>query len=130
VKGSFSEVWPAIVATASEMSLPIESIKKEKGLVTTKFLHFLEKVHAEKTIDKIAYKPHVVLGKWSKGRYKLRISARPVSDNLTSVTIYAHIEAFETRETKRWHICKSSGTLEDAFIRSVKSIIGDTSLDK
>jgi len=122
IQAPFDKVWGAIVSTLAEMALPIESIEKESGLITTKFVTFASGIFAEKKIDRIAQKPPLFLASWSQGRYTLSVFVAPVGEDATKIKITAHIEAFE-RTTKGWHVCYSKGVIEKQIFDSVKSKI-------
>jgi len=123
IQDSFDRVWGPVVATLAEMALPIESIEKESGLVSTKFVTFASGILAQKEIDRIFQRPSVFLGTWSQGRYTLSIFVTSSGENTTKIKITTHIEAFEDNVTKSWHICYSKGVIEKQIFDSVRSKI-------
>jgi len=120
IQAPFDKVWGAVVATLAEMALPIESIEKESGLVTTKFVTFASGILAEKEIDRIAQRPPVLLAIWSQGRYTVSIFVTSIDENTTKIKITTHIEAFENNLTKSWHVCYSKGVIERQILVSVR----------
>lgn len=110
----FNRVWKATVATIANMALPVESIEKESGLLTTRFIRF-----SLTELNRIAQTPRTFLGVWSTGRYTLSIFVSSTSKDTTKVKITTHIEAFESNVTKTWHVCYSKGILERQILNSI-----------
>lgn len=124
IHASFNKVWGAVVATLAEMALPIESIERGSGLVTTKFVTFDSGLIADKQIDPIAQRPSIFLGIWSQGgRYTLSIFVTSSGENTTKIKITTYIEEFENNVTKSWHACYSKGVIEKQIFDSVRSKI-------
>lgn len=134
IQSSFNKVWGALIATLSEQALPIKSIEKDSGLVTTDFFIFVDADSisikeafkkgsgaVSEKIDIIAYRPKVFLGIWTKGRYFLNIFVKSEGVNTTSIKITAHIEAFESNIKRSWLVCNSKGVIEKEIIDSIKA---------
>lgn len=117
----FNKVWAGIVSTIAEMSLPIQSIEKESGLITTQFI--TDKSGWE-PVKNLAYNPTVLLGTWTGCRYTYSIFVNTLSENQTKVKVNTHIEGFESNVTKDWHVCQSKGILEDQFFNMLRSSLG------
>lgn len=113
----YDQAWAAVIETVAEMSLPIESIEKESGLLTTRFV----RVPTFKQIQAVAYLPSVFLGTWSNGRYTLSLYVSRVGEQQTAVRITPHIEAYEDNATHTWHVCESNGSLERQVLQKVHS---------
>ncbi|MCL4510012.1 MAG: hypothetical protein M1470_02945 [Bacteroidetes bacterium] len=123
INAPFDKVWSAIVGTLAEQSLPIQSIDKASGLVTTQFVVFANGILAQRAIDKVAVKPSSLLYTWSGGRYMLSIFVTKSGENQTRVKITTHIEAFENNVTYSWMICYSNGTIENQLFNAIKAKI-------
>lgn len=124
IRAPFDKVWAAIIGTVADMSLPIESIEKDSGLVTTKIIVFANGYGAGKIIDSMAARPTFEpkgAGLWSRGRYTLNIFLKPKGQDACEIRITTYIEAFEESWTKRWHTCYSKGIIESRIINSVRS---------
>jgi len=129
IQASFDEVWRATVSTLAEMALPIESMDKGSGLITTRSLRFTGGWAAPKEINRVAQKPSVFLGTWSAGRYTLSLFVRPNGKDATEVKITAHIEAYEDYMTGKWHACHSKGVLEKQIFDSIELKVGQKKRD-
>lgn len=118
----FDKVWAGIVSVISEMSLPIQSIEKESGLITTQFI--LDNSNEWEPAKKMAYTPSVFLGTWTGCRYSYSFFVNKQSENQTNVRINTHIEGYESNVTKNWHVCPSRGILENNFFERLKLSLG------
>jgi len=129
INAPFDKVWSAIVATLSERALPIKTIEKENGVITTDFVIFASGSWAEEAIDKIAVKPSCFpwfFCFWDGGRYTVSIFATKDGESTTRVKITTHIEAFEkylTPAPGKWMVCYSNGTIERQIFTDVKAKI-------
>jgi hypothetical protein len=129
MQAPFDRVWTATVSTLAEMALPIESMDKGSGLITTRSLRFTGGWAAPKEINRVAKKPSVFLGTWSAGRYTLSLFVRPNGKDVTKVKITAHIEAYEDYMTGTWHTCHSKGVLEKQIFDSIELKVGQKKRD-
>lgn len=123
IDAPFDKVWGALIATLSEQSLPIETIEKESGLVTTKFVTFASGFMAERAINEVAVKPSGLLYTWSNARYTVSVFVTKSGENTTRVKITSHIEAFENNVTKSWMVCYSNGVIEKRIFDSIEAKI-------
>ncbi len=129
IRASFDEVWRATVSTFAEMALPIQSIDKGNGSITTGIVRFTSGWAAPKEIDRVARKPSVLLGTWSAGRYTLSVLVRSSAKDSTEVKVTARIEAYEEYMTKDWHICYSKGVIEKQIFDSIELKVGHKKRD-
>ena len=129
IQASFDEVWRATVSTFAEMALPIESMDRGSGLITTRPLSFTGGWAAPKEIDRVAQKPSVFLGTWSGGRYTLNVLVTAKGKISTKVKITTHIEAYEDYMTGQWHTCHSKGVIEKQIFDSIELKVGQKKRD-
>lgn len=123
IQASFDETWKAVIATLSEMALPIEAVEKDSGLVTTKFVNFASGWGEWKKLNGVAEVPKVMFATWSQGKYTLNIFVTSLGENTTKVKVTTHIEAYEDNVTNSWHVCYSKGIIESQIFNSVRSKI-------
>jgi hypothetical protein len=117
----YDVVWKAAVATFAEKSLPVTSIEKDSGFITTDFVIFASGLYAEEQINATAVRPAVFLGTWNSGRYSINIYAQSIDSSKTKIKITPHIEAFENNGTKTWYPCASKGIIEKDIYDSIMS---------
>ncbi len=129
MQAPFDRVWTATVSTFAEMALPIESMDKGSGLITTRSVRFTGGWAARKEINRVAQKPLVFLGTWSAGRYTLSLFVTPNGKDATNVKITAHIEAYEEYMTGKWHMCHSKGVIEKQILDSIELKVGQQKRD-
>jgi len=129
MQAPFDRVWRATVSTLAEMALPIETMDKGSGLITTRSVRFTGGWAAPKEINRVAQKPSVFLGTWSAGRYTLSLFVRPNGKDSTNVKITAHIEAYEDYMTGEWHTCHSKGVIEKQIFDSIELKVGQKKRD-
>jgi len=121
VEAPYDKAWSAIVATAAEKSLPVKSIEKDSGLLTTDFVTLANGYSTDNQLKLVAQKPSIFLGVWEGARYALSIYATPQGEGSTKIKITSQIQGYESNVTKQWHVCYSTGTLEEEFFISVRS---------
>jgi len=113
-QSSFGKVWGATVAAFAEKTLPIESIDKESGLITTKM------VRTRRGLE-IA----VIPATWALGntRFTLNLFAKPAGNQSTSIQINTHIEVNKSGllGTDGWRVVPSKGVLEQEILDSIKA---------
>lgn len=119
----FDKVWQATVATLAEEGMPIQTIEKESGIVTTQFVSFASGYSAEREIDQLAKRPRTFLGlgTWNSGRYTLSIYVSRVDSATTRIKATPHIEGFENNVSKSWVMCESNGALEEKMFAGIRS---------
>lgn len=121
IDAPYEKTWRAVASVIAERGLPIESVEKESGLLTTKFVTFARGMESDKEIKKVAVIKTSFLLIWERGRYALSIYCEPVSGSTTRVKITAHIEGFESNVSKSWHVCYSNGNLEKRIAELVQA---------
>ena len=129
ISAPLDKVWGAIIATIGDRALPFESVEKESGLITTKFVIFTSGMVTDEQIDRIAVKPSGLLNVWSQGRYTLNIFAMPSGEGATKVKITTHIEAYERNVSNSWHICYSHGVLEQELLYAIRSKVTGVTIE-
>ena len=121
---SYDEVWQSLVSSLALMSLPIASIEKDSGLITTNFVIFASGILADNEIKRISVRPSIMLGTWSQGRYILSVFVEKLDTNSTKVRITSHIEAYENNVSYSWYVCHSKGVIERQIFNSIESKLG------
>ena len=118
----FDNVWDAALMALEEESIPIETMEKEKGLITTGFVNFSVGPQAHHEVDKIAQIPTANrLAIWSQVGYTLSILITPINDMSTKARVSAHIEAYDKNVTKKWHECITNCTIEDMILEKIRA---------
>ena len=117
----FDNVWDAALMALEEEAIPIETMEKEKGLITTGFVNFSVGPQAHHEIEKIAQKPETRLAIWSQVGYTLSILITPINDMSTKARIKAHIEAYDKNVTRQWHECTTNGFIEDMILEKIRA---------
>ncbi|MFZ1082809.1 MAG: hypothetical protein WAO19_12900 [Candidatus Kryptoniota bacterium] len=120
INAPFDTVWSATVNTLAEQSIPVKSIDKVSGHVTTNFVNFAYGNQVEKEIDDVAVKPSGWMHDWSDARYMLSIFVTKNGDNETTIKITTHIEAFENNIERSWMVCYSNGVIEKQLFVGIK----------
>jgi hypothetical protein len=120
INAPFDTVWKAMVGTLAEQSIPIQSIDKASGDVTTKFVIFAYGNRTEKEIDNLAVKPAGWMHDWCAGRHKLDIFVTESGTNETTVKVTTHFEAFENNIERTWMVCYSNGVIEKQLFVAIK----------
>jgi len=118
----FDETWSAIVEALAEEEWPIESIEKESGLITTRF------VNIGKGGNNYADCGSTIFGKAERSdfRCKLNVFARPIQNNNTNVRINIHIEGWTgtwASSNGDWEICNSTGKYEERLFSRILTIL-------
>lgn len=112
----FTEVWDAVVESLADSEMPVESIERESGLITT---------------DMVSVSPYEcscmkgLLITSTQWRGKLNVYVKTVSDTSTTVKINTHFEAFDSQTTKSWFACNSTGKVEAIFFRRLAELLGE-----
>jgi hypothetical protein len=123
--GSFDDVWRATVQTLAERALPVSSIEKDSGLITTD-LHIIDySVFGQKTLENIAVHPNVALGIWENPEYSVKAFLSSEGPNRTQIKIKTHIEAFERHMTDAWYVCYSNGIIEKNILDAIQSKVDE-----
>lgn len=118
----FNKVWDACLMALGEESIPIETMEKEKGLITTEYVNYSVGPQAHHEIEKIAQKPSAThLAIWSQVGYTLSILITPINDMSTKARVTVHIVAYDKNVTQEWHDCISYGVIEDMILEKIRS---------
>jgi hypothetical protein len=119
---SFNKVWDASVLALSEEHIPIETMSKEKGVISTKFVNYSMGPKAHHELDAIAEKPSAArLAIWSQAGYTLSILVMPVTEMGTRIKVTAHIEAYDKNISQEWHRCVSKKVIENRIVEKIKA---------
>jgi hypothetical protein len=117
INAPFDDVWRSTIEVISDLpGLPIETIEKESGLITTQMTNI-----NINDINEWAVKPSIFLGIWAGGRCKISVYTAPVNESTTKLKISTHFEALESYMTKSWHTCYSNGKLEEKLLGLIKA---------
>lgn len=119
----FDDVWNATVKTFAERSLPVTSLEKDSGFITTSSHVIDTSIFGEKTLEDIAVHPNIMFGIWENPKYSVNALVTSEEPNNTRVKINTHIEAYERNVWGRWYICYSNGKIEKSLLRSIESKI-------
>lgn len=118
----YDEVWDATLAALRKESIVIDSMNKDRGVISTKFVNYSSGPQAHYEIDSIAARPSDVrLALWSQVGYTLNILVTPMNDMSTKVKVIAHIEAYDKNVSQEWHECPSNKTVENGFIEKIRA---------
>jgi len=118
----FDKVWDSVIAALNAESIPIDSMEKSKGIITTKFVNYSVGPQAHYELATIAEKPSAArLAIWSQAGYNLSILVTPINEMSTKVKVTAHIEAYDKNVTQEWHECISKGVIESGIIEKVRA---------
>jgi len=118
----FDKVWDAAIASLAEEQIPIDSINKNRGVISTKFVNYSVGPKAHQEIDAIAQKPSAArLAIWTQVGYTLNILITPINDMSTKVKVTAHIEAYDKNVSQEWHECISNKVIENKIIEKIRA---------
>lgn len=123
---NFDTVWKAILQVLYEKNLPVTSLKKDKGFISTNPVS-LGSIRSftqnRKEFNQLAVKPESLFYVWDSARFYLNIFARENEEKTIDVTVNVHIEAYESRWSERWYICFSRGRIESSILNSIAAKI-------
>lgn len=118
---AYDDVWRAVVQTFAERSLPVSTLEKESGFITTQS-HIIDYgIFSETTLDAIAVHPNIAFGIWESPKLSVNAFISPEGSNTTRVKINTHIEAFEKNMMGKWYICYSMGVIEKDILDTIQS---------
>lgn len=110
----YDDVWKAAVQTLSgDMGLPISVIEKDSGIINTEMV-------TPSGSQGWANCPSGFLTVWQGARYRVNLIAQNEGD-VTVIRLNPHFEAFESNVSNSWHVCHSTGKLEEQFFNLMKS---------
>jgi hypothetical protein len=119
---SFNKVWDASVMALAEEHIPVDTLSKDKGVISTKFVNYSMGPKAHYELDAIAEKPSAArLAIWSQVGYTLSILITPVTDMGTQIKVTAHIEAYDKNISQEWHRCVSKKVIESRIVEKIKA---------
>ncbi|MBC8525857.1 MAG: hypothetical protein ISS28_08420 [Candidatus Cloacimonetes bacterium] len=109
ISSTFDEVWSKLIEIITDLNMPIESVEKVSGILTTSFV--------STTIErmaKISYHPEVKnYALFSNCRYKLNIFVKDLGNNKVKIKIKPHYELSGQLMDRPWEIvAHSNGVLE------------------
>lgn len=119
----FDKVWSATVEALADMEVPIESIEKESGLITTDFIRI-----SSKRINQIGLlfrdDKYMIPGSGGYsfsmrgGRYKLNVFEYLIDSLATKVKVTVHIEVYY--KGLDWTPLKSRGEIEREIFEAIQ----------
>ncbi len=95
--------------------------KPNEGKIVTKSVVFTRGVTARADLDHLAKMPAGEVRNWQQGRWRLEVSALPLDDKRSQLSINAHIEGkvIEASGGVQWIEGQSNGSLEDEALRGL-----------
>lgn len=122
----FDKVWDALVATISELSLPIKAVEKDSGILATESVTFADGYSTDRELKQVATYPTGFLTR-ERAAYRLSIYAEKLDQNITRVRITSNIQVLcKSMGEYTWYSCHSNGTIERNLFSSIKQKIGTT----
>ncbi|HEU0185918.1 MAG TPA: hypothetical protein VFS27_11425 [Blastocatellia bacterium] len=95
--------------------------KPSEGKIFTKSIVFTRGVTAKGDLDHLAKMPAGEVRNWQQGRWSLEISALPLDENRSQLSVLAHIEGkvIDAAGGSRWIEGRSNGSVEDEALRGL-----------
>ena len=95
--------------------------KLNEGKIVTKSVVFTRGVTARADLDHLAKMPAGEVRNWQQGRWRLEVSALPLDDKRSQLSVIAHIEGkvIEASGGAQWIEGQSNGSLEDEALRGL-----------
>jgi hypothetical protein len=95
--------------------------KPSEGKIVTKSAVFTRGVTARADLDHLAKMPAGEVRNWQQGRWRLEISALPLDEKRSQLSVSAHIEGkvIEASGGVQWIEGQSNGLLEDEALRGL-----------
>jgi hypothetical protein len=95
--------------------------KPNEGKIVTKSVVFTRGVTARADLDHLAKMPAGEVRNWQQGRWRLEVSALPLDDKRSQLSVSAHIEGkvIEASGGVQWIEGQSNGSLEDEALRGL-----------
>jgi len=95
--------------------------KPNEGKIVTKSIVFTRGVTARADLDHLAKMPAGEVRNWQQGRWRLEVSALPLDDKRSQLSVNAHIEGkvIEASGGVQWIEGQSNGSLEDEALRGL-----------
>ena len=95
--------------------------KPNEGKIVTKSVVFTRGVTARADLDHLAKMPAGEVRNWQQGRWRLEVTALPLDDKRSQLSVSAHIEGkvIEASGGVQWIEGQSNGSLEDEALRGL-----------
>jgi hypothetical protein len=95
--------------------------KPNEGKIVTKSVVFTRGVTARADLDHLAKMPAGEVRNWQQGRWSLEVTALPLDDKRSQLSVNAHIEGkvIEASGGAQWIEGQSNGSLEDEALRGL-----------
>jgi hypothetical protein len=95
--------------------------KPNEGKIVTKSVVFTRGVTARADLDHLAKMPAGEVRNWQQGRWRLEVTALPLDDKRSQLSVSAHIEGkvIEASGGAQWIEGQSNGSLEDEALRGL-----------
>ena len=95
--------------------------KPSEGKIVTKSVVFTRGVTARADLDHLAKMPAGEVRNWQQGRWRLEVTALPLDDKRSQLSVTAHIEGkvIEASGGAQWIEGQSNGSLEDEALRGL-----------
>jgi len=95
--------------------------KPSEGKIVTKSVVFTRGVTAKADLDHLAKMPAGEVRNWQQGRWRLEVSALPLDEKRSHLSVSAHIEGkvIEASGGAQWIEGQSNGSLEDEALRGL-----------
>ena len=121
---AYDDVWRAVVQAFAERSLPVSTLEKDSGFITTQS-HIIDYgLFSETTLEAIAVHPNIAFGVWENPKLSVNGFVSTEGGNITRVKINTHIEAYEKNMFGKWYICYSKGIIEKDILNTIQSKLG------
>jgi hypothetical protein len=95
--------------------------KPSEGKIVTKSVVFTRGVTANDDLNHLAKMPASEVRNWQQGRWNLEISAIPLDENRSQLSVSAHIEGkiIDAVGSPKWIEGRSNGSVEDEVLRGL-----------
>ncbi len=95
--------------------------KPSEGKIVTKSVVFTRGVTVKADLDHLAKMPAGEVRNWQQGRWRLEVSALPLDEKRSRLSVSAHIEGkvIEASGGAQWIEGQSNGSLEDEALRGL-----------
>ncbi|HEX5083728.1 MAG TPA: hypothetical protein VFY40_16895 [Blastocatellia bacterium] len=95
--------------------------KPSEGKIVTKSVVFTRGVTAKEDLNHLAKMPASEVRNWQQGRWSLEISAIPLDESRSQISVTAHIEGkvIDAAGGAKWIEGRSNGSVEDEVLRGL-----------
>ena len=117
---SYNELWNATVKTFAKYALPIQTIERESGIITTFPMVIIDSSIGSKQLDALAVRPSIPFGIWTTMIVEITafVQKEPVQ-----IKIITTVNCYESNFSKAWHLCYSVGDIELNMLDAVEKNI-------